>query len=173
MILSDKSIKAEMLFGNIQISDFNSKRLNPNSYNLTLNEMLLVYDEVVLDPRKKLRTKEIKIPDEGLLLMPNKLYLGRTNEHTVTKCHIPMIEGRSSWGRLGLFVHVTAGFGDVGFTGYWTLEITCVQPMILYKNVEICQIFYHTVETQPEQTYEGKYQHNMEVQASKLHEELK
>lgn len=159
--------------GTIKISDFNSKRLNPNSYNLTLNETLVVYDEVVLDPRKKLRTKDIKIPDEGLLLMPERLYLGRTNEHTVTKTHIPMIEGRSSWGRLGLFVHVTAGFGDVGFTGYWTLEITCVQPMIIYKNVDICQIFYHTVEDQPEQTYEGKYQHNTEVQASKLHEELK
>ena len=50
-----------------------------------------------------------------------------------------MLEGRSSTGRLGLFIHVTAGFGDVGFAGYWTLEIFCVQPIRIYPNVEVCQ----------------------------------
>ncbi len=56
-----------------------------------------------------------------------------------------MLEGRSSVGRLGLFIHVTAGFGDVGFAGYWTLEIFCVQPIRIYPNVEICQIYYHDI----------------------------
>jgi dCTP deaminase len=54
-----------------------------------------------------------------------------------------MIEGRSSIGRLGLFVHVTAGFGDVGFCGFWTLEMFAVQPVRIYAGVAICQIFYH------------------------------
>ena len=71
-------------------------------------------------------TRKITIPEDGLLLAPNKLYLGRTNEYTKTDKYVPMLEGRSSTGRLGLFIHVTAGFGDVGFAGYWTLEIFCV-----------------------------------------------
>ena len=70
-------------------------------------------------------------------MQPNKLYLGRTNEYTRTDGYIPMLEGRSSVGRLGVFIHVTAGFGDVGFAGYWTLEIFCVQPIRIYPNVEI------------------------------------
>jgi dCTP deaminase len=67
-------------------------------------------------------TKRITIPEEGLVLKPNTLYLGRTNEFTKTDRYVPMLEGRSSTGRLGLFIHVTAGFGDIGFAGYWTLE---------------------------------------------------
>ena len=55
------------------------------------------------------------IPEEGLLLEPNKLYLGRTKEFTTTSKYVPMLEGRSSTGRLGLCIHVTAGFGDIGF----------------------------------------------------------
>ena len=78
------------------------------------------------------------------MLEPNRLYLGRTGEHTETKNLVPMLEGRSSIGRLGLFVHVTAGFGDVGFRGFWTLEIFCVQPIRIYSGLEICQIFLAT-----------------------------
>jgi deoxycytidine triphosphate deaminase len=59
--------------------------------------------------------------------------------------NVPMLEGRSSTGRLGLFIHVTAGFGDIGFAGFWTLEIFCVQPVKIYPDVEICQIYYHDI----------------------------
>lgn len=84
---------------------------------------LLVYEDEVLDMKKDHAVRKIVIPEEGLLLEPHKLYLGRTNEFTKTEGFVPMLEGRSSTGRLGLFIHVTAGFGDVGFAGYWTLEI--------------------------------------------------
>jgi len=62
-----------------------------------------------------------------MVLAPGQLFLGRTVERTETHGLVPMIEGRSSIGRLGLFVHVTAGFGDVGFCGFWTLEMFAVQ----------------------------------------------
>ena len=75
------------------------------------------------------KTKKIIIPEEGLILEPGKLYLGRTVEYTKTDKFVPMLEGRSSIGRLGLFIHVTAGFGDIGFSGFWTLEIHCIQPV--------------------------------------------
>ena len=81
----------------------------------------------------------LKIPKEGLLLQPGTLYLGRTLEYTETHGMVPMLEGRSSVGRLGLFVHVTAGFGDIGFCGYWTLEMFAVQPVRIYAGVAICQ----------------------------------
>ena len=117
-------------------------------------------------------TSKITIPEEGLLLEPNKLYLGRTIEHTSTNKFVPMLEGRSSIGRLGLFIHVTAGFGDVGFNGYWTLEIFCVQPIRIYPEVEICQIFYHTIEGDYELYKSGKYQNNSGIQPSLLYKDF-
>ena len=80
-----------------------------------------------------------------------------------------MLEGRSSVGRLGLFVHVTAGFGDVGFAGYWTLEMFCVQPVRIYPNVEICQIYYHTLEGDFETYKSPKYQNNKGIQPSRMY----
>ncbi len=113
MILSGHEIRRS-LGKNIVIDPFDEANLNPNSYNLTLHNELMVYEEVVLDMAKANRVRRITIPPEGLVLGPNQLYLGRTVERTETHNLVPMIEGRSSVGRLGLFVHVTAGFGDVG-----------------------------------------------------------
>jgi dCTP deaminase len=83
-----------------------------------------------------------------------------------------MIEGRSSVGRLGLFVHVTAGFGDVGFCGYWTLEMMAVQPVRIYPGIPICQIFYHTLQGLVSEYVSDKYQHNSDIQPSLLYREL-
>ncbi|MCL4165712.1 UNVERIFIED_CONTAM: hypothetical protein GTU68_057564, partial [Idotea baltica] len=80
-----------------------------------------------------------------------------------------MIEGRSSIGRLGLFVHVTAGFGDVGFAGFWTLEMFAVQPIRIYPGVEICQIFYHQIAGDIKEYSSGKYQNNVGIQPSLLY----
>jgi len=144
VILSGREIKKK-LGKEIIIEPFEEKRLNPNSYNLRLHNELLVYDEEILDMKRENKVKKITIPEEGLVLETGKLYLGRTIEYTATDGYVPMLEGRSSVGRLGLFIHVTAGFGDVGFRGYWTLEIFCVQPIRIYSEVELCQIYYHSV----------------------------
>lgn len=171
MILSGLSIK-ERLNKDIFIEPFDEARLNPNSYNLRLDDNLLVYTDRELDMRRAHEVQKIKIPREGLLLEPQRLYLGKTMERTRTENLVPMIEGRSSVGRLGLFVHVTAGFGDVGFDGYWTLEIFCVQPIRIYAGVEICQLYYHDI-TKPFESYTSdKYQHNETVQPSLLYKEL-
>ena len=144
MILSGQEIK-KRLGDTIDITPFNEDNLNPNSYNLTLHDEVMVYEEVVLDMRQVNRVRRLKIPESGLVLNPNQLYLARTVERTETHDLVPMIEGRSSIGRLGLFVHVTAGFGDVGFKGFWTLEMFAVQPVKIYPGVQICQIFYHEI----------------------------
>ncbi|WP_238918864.1 dCTP deaminase [Clostridium sp. YIM B02555] len=171
MILSGKEIKNK-LGKEIIIEPFSEKQLNPNSYNLKLHNELLVYDETVLDMKKQNKAKKIIIPDEGLVLEPGKLYLGRTIEYTGTDKYIPMLEGRSSVGRLGLFIHVTAGFGDVGFHGYWTLEIFCVQPIRIYSGIELCQIYYHSIEGDYDVYSSGKYQNNQGVQPSLLYKDF-
>lgn len=170
MILSGQQIAAR-LGCDILLDPYDPANLNPNSYNLTLHNELLVYEELVLDMAKSNRVRRIEIPPEGLTLSPNQLYLGRTVEKTTTHNLVPQIEGRSSIGRLGLFVHVTAGFGDVGFSGYWTLEMFSVQPIRIYAGVPICQIFYHELCGDIVE-YSSKYQHNHDIQPSLLHEEL-
>jgi len=171
MILSGKEIEKQ-LDRKIFIDPFRPEQLNPNSYNLRLYNKLLVYDEDVLDMKRPNKVKEMEIPAEGLTLQPNKLYLGRTLEYTRTEDYVPMLEGRSSVGRLGLFIHVTAGFGDVGFSGYWTLEIFCVQPVRIYAGVEICQIYYHTIDGEYERYNSGKYQLNQGIQPSLLYRDF-
>ena len=158
--------------GKIKIEPFNEKNLNPNSYNITLNNELLVYDCDVLDVKKENPTKKIIIPEEGLVLEPGKLYLGRTNEYTETYDLVPCIDGRSSIGRLGLYIHVTAGFGDVGFKGTWTLEIQCIQPIRIYPNIRIGQIYYQHAQGK-KTNYNGKYMGQIDVQKSKMNEDFK
>lgn len=145
MILTGKEIQ-KRIGNDIVITPYSEKQLNPNSYNLRLHEELLVYTELPLDMKKPNPAEKLVIPESGLLLKPGILYLGRTLESTETHNLVPMLEGRSSIGRLGMLVHVTAGFGDVGFKGFWTLEISVIQPLIVYPGVEVCQIFYHTLE---------------------------
>ena len=172
MILSGKMIH-EQMGKDIIIEPFDPARLNPNSYNLSLANELMIYEDGVLDMKKNNRTRSIQIPDDGYELQPQTLYLGRTAEFTETNNYVPMLEGRSSVGRLGLFVHVTAGFGDVGFAGYWTLEMFCIQPVRVYPNVEICQIYYHTLEGDFETYDSGKYQNNAGIQPSRLYLDFK
>lgn len=167
MILSGKEIEKK-IGKDIIIDPFNPNQLNPNSYNLRLHNELLVYKDHTLDMKKENKAKKIIIPEEGFVLEPNKLYLGRTKEYTKTLNLVPMLEGRSSIGRLGLCIHVTAGFGDVGFAGFWTLELFCIQPVKIYPDIEFCQIYYHTIEGEYEKYSSGKYQNNTDIQPSLL-----
>ena len=172
MILSGKEIQKQIKNGNIEIDPYDDNLINPNSYNLRLHNELLIYTDEILDMKKPLNTDKIIIPDDGLALQPGKLYLGRTYEKTSTNSFVPMLEGRSSIGRLDLFIHVTAGFGDIGFSGYWTLEIQCIQPVKVYPMVEICQIYYHTLDGEFESYKSGKYQNNTGIQPSQLYKDF-
>lgn len=171
MILTGKEIERR-LKTDIVITPYDPKQLNPNSYNLRLFNELMVYTSFPLDMKKPNNNEKIIIPEEGYLLEPGKLYLGRTLEFTETYNLVPMLEGRSSIGRLGMYIHVTAGFGDVGFKGFWTLEIHVIHPLIIYPGVPICQIFYHTIEGEITEYNSGKYQNNSGLQPSLLYKEF-
>lgn len=107
-----------------------------------------------------------------MVLQPGILYLGRTVEFTATPYHVPMLSGRSSIARLGMCIHVTAGFGDIGFQGYWTLEITVVHPLRVYAGTEVCQIYYDNIQGAYEH-YKGKYDKNHGIQSSMLWKDFK
>jgi len=179
-MLTANRIYEKIQNGSIVIDPFDPKRLNPNSYNIRLGNKLQVYknkkiyhaayvETLPIDMKENNEVEEIIIPETGLELSPRTLYLGTTMEYTETHNCIPCIDGRSSIGRLGLNIHATAGFGDIGFCGKWTLEISCIQPIIIYPYIEIGQIYYFEPDGEIDQYYRGKYQGQNDVQASKLY----
>lgn len=182
MVLTGLEIMNQIKEGNIEISDFDECRLNPNSYNLRLHNELKIYDfdiktstihdPRILDMKEKNPTKNLLIPDEGLVLWPNTLYLGRTVEMTKTVGFCPQIEGRSSIARLGIDVHKTAGWGDDGFENYWTLEIVATHPVRVYPFVEFCQIIYQKTFGDATMKYKGKYQKTGNIDGSKIYKEF-
>lgn len=171
-ILSGNEIRQRMASGDIIIHPYNDQQLGPNSYNLCLLDRMLVYTEAVLDPKRDNRTREIIIPPEGYVLKPGRVYIASTEEWTETYKLVPMLVGRSSVGRLGLGVHVTAGFGDVGFKGRWTLEMVATEPVKVYPHMKICQIYYHTVAGEILEEYDGKYVDQMAATPSRLFQEM-
>ena len=156
MILSDKRILEEMEKGTIKITPFLREQLGSNSYDVHLGSTLAVYKDNVLDAKKHNEIEFMEIPDEGFVLQPDKFYLGVTQEYTETHVHVPFLEGKSSTGRLGIDIHATAGKGDVGFCGNWTLEISCKQPVRVYKHMPIGQLIYFPVEGEIEVKYNQK-----------------
>jgi len=178
--LTGAEIVRQMIMGNIEIEDFDMTRLNPNSYNLILDNVFKTYRPIYqssnrndhtmyLDMLKENPFEEFIIPDTGFALMPGKVYIATTKERTFTSKFQPVIDGRSSVGRLGISVHQTAGFGDIGFDGKWTLEITAIQPIIIYPNVPICQISFVVPAGDTSLQYNGRYQHQTEAQTSKFY----
>jgi len=156
---------------NITIEPFNEKQLGPNSYNVRLASTLKRYTCNILDMKENNPTEEFSISNAGYVIMPGELYLGRTIERTFSPVYDIDIDGRSSIGRLGLFIHVTAGRGDVGFHGFWTLELTAIKPVRVYLGVEIGQVYFSEVigDVEP---YHGKYQDNNGIQSSQMYKEF-
>ena len=146
MILSDTRIQEEMEKGTIIIQPFNPDSLGSNSYDVRLGPWLATYNDTVLDARKHNKITYFEIPEEGYLLSKDVFYLGATLEYTETHAHVPFLEGKSSTGRLGIDIHATAGKGDVGFCGHWTLEISVKQPVRVYKGMPVGQLIYFPVE---------------------------
>ncbi len=157
----------------IGISPFDEKNLGPNSYNVRLFPTLRYYTSRVLDPKINNPSQSFEIPEDGYLLFPRQLVIGCTEEICTNNANnlVPMIEGRSSLARLGLSVHSTAGFGDIGFCGRWTLEISCVVPIILYPNMPVAQLYW--LRCSPSKVkYRGKYQSDIEPGMSKIFKEF-
>lgn len=145
MILTDQQILECMEKGQILVEPFRRECLGSNSYDVHLGKTLALYVDPVLDAKKHNKIETFEIPEEGYILVPDKFYLGVTQEYTETKAHVPFLEGKSSVGRLGIDIHATAGKGDVGFCNYWTLEISVKQPVKVYAGMPIGQLIYFDI----------------------------
>lgn len=178
MILTGPEIEKQIKAGRIKITPFDRGRINPASYDLVLGDEVAIYDDAVevfepgrlpedgrnfvpkpclLDSKKQLQTRRFKIDAAGgWVLRPNILYLMHTAEVISTSDYVPIIDGKSSIGRLGIVVHLTAGFGDAGFDGQYTLEVTTVHPIRVYPGMRFCQIRFHRMEGTVK-LYEGNY----------------
>lgn len=156
MILSDKKIIEGVEKGDIIITPFDLSNMGGNSYDVHLNKNLAQYIDKEIDAKKHNQVRHFEIPKEGFVLKPGELYLGTTLEYTETHKHVPYLDGKSSTGRLGINIHATAGRGDVGFCGFWTLELSTNIPIHIYAGMPIGQLTYHTVEGEVERMYNKK-----------------
>ena len=132
--------------GAITIAPFAPELVNPNSYNYRLGEKLLVMDADELDTYQQPATREITIPEEGYVLQPGVVYLGHTYESIGSSSYVPSLIGRSSLGRLGLFLQITADLGHIGTCHRWTLELKVVQPLRVYPKMRIGQVSFWRAE---------------------------
>lgn len=142
MILTGSQILKEAKAGNIAIKPLKKSLINPNSYNYRLGDYIVEIEDDVIDIASSHRVKTIKIPKEGYTLQPKKLYLGSTYESIGSDTFVPSLIGRSSLGRLGLFLQITADLGHIGTQHSWTLELTVVQPLIVYARMRIGQVSF-------------------------------
>ena len=156
MILTDTRILEEINKGTIVISPFDREDLGTNSYDVHLGKYLAVYRNEILDAKIHNEVDHMEIPEEGLILLPHRLYLGVTQEYTETHRHVPFLEGKSSIGRLGIDIHATAGKGDIGFCNTWTLEISVKQPVRVYYGMPIGQLIYFEISGEVGTTYSSK-----------------
>jgi dCTP deaminase len=149
----------------IEIDPFNMVQTNPTSYDLRLGNKVRMYCpsgcesstvaaatrgyavlKPVLDAASPNISVEFEIPTDGLLLQPGNFYLMHTLERVRTSCYQPSLEGKSSIARLSIQVHFTAGWGEPGFNGQYTLEVGCLLPVRIYAGMRIGQIKFETLE---------------------------
>ncbi|MFD7732316.1 dCTP deaminase [Kitasatospora phosalacinea] len=166
MILTGPEITAGAGDGRIAISPFRPEQVNPNSYNVTLGSSLLTYTDEVIDAHRPNPTRTHYIGAEGFVLDPGELYLGHTVESLGSDTYVPLLFGRSSVGRLGLFVEITAPIGDIGFHGQWTLMLSAVRPLRVYAGMKIGQVMFFASQGDID-LYRGKYQRSVGPQVSR------
>ncbi|MFH8472535.1 dCTP deaminase [Streptomyces sp. NPDC018000] len=157
MILTGPEINTAVADGRLRITPFTPDQTNPNSYNVRLGPTLLTYTSKVIDAHRPNLTRSVLIGKDGHVLQPGELYLGHTVEEVGSDVFVPLLFGRSSVGRLGLFVEITAPIGDLGFHGQWTLMLSPVRPLRVYAGMKIGQVMFFA-STGDVDLYRGKYQ---------------
>lgn len=139
MIISGNAIDKAVSDGQITIRPYDAAQLNPVSYNYRLGSHII---EVSGGREECSNHAHLMIPDDGYLLQPNRLYLASTFEEIGSSVFVPSLIGRSSVGRLGLFVQLAADLGNLGAVHRWTLELHCVQPIYVYAHMLLGQVSF-------------------------------
>lgn len=184
-ILTANEIRTQVRNGIIQIDNFDEANLGPNSYNVRIGSIVkkivpnrtMTYEEmrdicpfrdndtndavkIVIDPRLPIKTISHEIGKDGMLLFPNQHYLIPAKEKIGSQVFIPKFAGRSTSGRMGISTFQSANFGDIGFSGVWTLQVSVMEPTIIYPNSALVQVYFLTPYGEIDLTYNGKYQNS-------------
>lgn len=136
MILTGPMIEREVASRRITIEPFSPRAVNPNSYNYRLGDVLKDYD------RESRAFREATLPENGFVLRPGRMYLGHTAEVIGSSEYAMSLIGRSSMGRLGLFLQVSADLGHTTSCHRWTLEIVAARPIRVYPRMVIGQVTF-------------------------------
>jgi dCTP deaminase len=160
LILSAEAISDAVRAGDIVIDPFNPVQLSPNSYDFRLGNRCKTYVDEIIDPRRRNAFEERLIPEDGILLSPGRIYLVNTLERMGSFKYVPIIRGRSSTGRLGLFTNVTADLIDLGSINQWTLQLAPVLPLIVFPGMIIGQVTFWIVHGE-RVPYTGKYKNRV------------
>jgi len=164
MILTGPEIQRQVNADRITIDPFEPKHINPASYDLTLGDKVGWVRarrgtgfSFVYDIRRPVGMYYETIGEDGFVLQPEEGYLMHTRERVRTDHYVPVLDGKSSLGRLFVSVHQTAGYGDPGFDGQYTLEVTTVYPVRIYAGMRIAQMRFHMLFGEVA-LYKGNYQ---------------
>jgi dCTP deaminase len=156
VILTGPEIARQHAEGRVRIDPFDQQQLNPNSYNYRLGPSLRTHRDDVVDALGDHPLEEVPIPDAGIVLRPGRVYLGTTIEAIGSEHFVPSLIGRSSLGRLGVFLQISADLGNLGAVHQWTLEIVVVQTIRLYAGMTVGQVSFWTP-TGHRQLYDGHF----------------
>ena len=167
MVLSDRTIRAEIEAGRITIDPYDSTLIQPASVDVRVDSRFRVFHNArypYIDVRQPMEdlTELVEIQGDGpFILHPGEFVLGQTLERvTLPDDLVARLEGKSSLGRLGLLIHSTAGFVDSGFSGNLTLELSNVAnlPITIYHGMPIGQISFMRMDQPVEHPYgSGEY----------------
>ncbi|MCD7781271.1 MAG: dCTP deaminase [Methanosphaera sp.] len=188
-ILSDIDIKKCLEKKHIIIDPILSdKQIQPSSVDLRIgNEFkgFKITSRPYIDPFDKTSLESymdsVNISDdEPFIIHPGEFTLATTYETVKLPSDIvARVEGRSSIGRLGITMHVTAGYIDPGFEGKITLEISNIgkMPVALYPQQRVCQIVFETMTSPSAKPYghidrDSKYMKQTGPQVSKIKEDF-
>ncbi|MFJ3881556.1 dCTP deaminase domain-containing protein [Streptomyces sp. NPDC090077] len=156
MILTGPEIQRQRALGALTIEPFDPALLNPVSYTYRLGPVLRTHRAGTADTHGELELDEVKIPDDGFVLMPGRVYLGTTMEEIGSTDFVASLIGRSSIGRLGLFVQYSADLGQLGACHSWTLELKASAPTIVRPGLKIGQVSF-SVATSGRMPYTGRF----------------
>ena len=159
-MLSRNAIRRLLGAGLIRVEGPSPLSVGPNSIDMHLGDHLKIYDRSAsyrtrvfdpitqqhyqaIDPRKPPPLQGVPRRRDGRwLLVPGQFYLGCTQEVTYCRGVVPHIDGRSTCGRLSIEAHKTAGVGDNGFDGRWTLELEVTEPVLVAPGDRLFQIYF-------------------------------
>lgn len=168
MILTGESIKQNYKNKKIIIEPFSEERVNPNSYDITLGDKLLIYNNDILDTKSENNFEIISMPKKGFILKKNQFYLGHSFETIGSDFFVPILHNKSGIARLGLFIHITADLIDIGSIGNLTLQLYPTCDIKIYPQMRIAQVSFWCVYGEILK-YSGKYQNSKGPVASKNH----